>query len=450
MLFSYQQALEAEQLCAFTRRFARAATSTSCPQGLIFGSSVFSRFLEAYGVGEEISSLINAITDEASVERVEHEIRRLVVTGRIPEDVVEGISDAREILSMDEQLNVSDIPLVAVLFTDHPVGSLPVIINIVGKKALADALRSLWSRVFVHPYPSGIPRADIVLYRMPPALSCARVVVEEDGVRVFASRGWGRFVGSEEVVDTFVCSSSGDIVSKDVRVQDKMVYRNPRTGEVVVSSVSDASSQAITDRIASSLALRVLRLGLQEAVFGVGEEKHWLLQVGSSLSQTAVSSSEEVVSYAAAEEETGLEEEGVVSSDEETLAIEIVELEEDVVEEEPEEEVHSFVSEPEEVIDDPMLGSVSRSGEEEVSRRCEELLEVVFESIRELLVDWLHSPAADDFAELVGQVATKRVVPYKNRLLTLHEMRSQGAFSNPSPEAVRFALETFSRFKSEF
>jgi hypothetical protein len=445
MLFSYQQATEAEGLPTHTKRFAHAATQVSSPQGLVLSNQAFQSFLDSYGVGAEVQSLIDAITDESSIERVEYEIQRRMVTGRIPDDVIEAISEAQEILSMDEKLNVSDIPLVAVLSTDHPIGQMPVIINIVGKKALADAIRTLWSRAFKYPYPNGIPACSIVLYRMPPAHSTVSVDVSEK-VHVNAVQGWGRFVQASEISDEFILSEDGNLISKDVRNQDKMVYRNPRTGEVVQTAVSEPSNQTITDDQSRTFTLQTIRVGCSQAVFGIGETKSWLMSVGDATHQQTLNPD-------VLEPEVQEESEEVYQEDPE---IEIVELDDEPADPEPSVEIEP--ADPEPVFDDPMRGPADEPSQpstvhgsyEKTMVQAEVLLDHVYSTIEKILRGWLHGDQPDAFDELVNRVSSKRTVPYKNRLLTLHEMKSQGAFSSPSPEAVRFGLETLVRFKNEF
>ena len=65
--------------------------------------------------------------------------------------------------------------------------------------------------------------------------------------------------------------------------------------------------------------------------------------------------------------------------------------------------------------------------------------------------EWLHDDdEPEDIPSLVDKVAKKRQVPYKQRILDLAEMREEGDFENPSPETVRFALDTMERFIKEF
>lgn len=447
MLFSYQQAVDVTTLPAHTRSFASAATQLNTPQGLILSSQAYKQFLSGYGLQTEVQSLLDAITDDESVTRVENEVRRRIVTGRIDKDTAEHISEAQEILSMDEQLNISDIPLVAVLSTDHDIGEMPVILNIVGKKALADAIRTLWSRSFKYPYPNGIPECAIILYRMPPLLSTAHVRIDEDIV-VEAVQGWGRFVQASEVADVFTFDLQAQLHKKDIRNQDSMVHRNPRTGEMVKTSPKQADAQALTDSVAESLARNTRRVSVSSAYYGVSESSHWLLSVGKaavltsgSEPQSSLQEAEEVVDEVVEE-----------SAPEEEVAIEIVELDEEPEIEDSEPEVIIEQPEPVKEFDDPLDSGeiVLDDSSDMISKLSEQLLVAIHQDIERILRDWLRTDGPDAYADLIHAVSSRRVVPYKSRLLTLDEMRQQGAFSDPSPEAVRFGLETLQRFKREF
>lgn len=476
MLFSYQQAADGD-LPEHTKRFARAALQANSPEGLVLGPQALASYV---GGLHGIQDLMDSVSDDASVSRVDHELKRRFLTGRVPENVTEALVEALEILGLDEQLKVTDIPLVAALSTDS--GERHVIINVVGRKSLADAIRTLYARLYTHPYPQQTPDASIILYRMPPLEGTAHVTLEDDGAVVDAVRGWGRLVGVEEVADTYTLRLSGALVGKEVRAQDSMVYRNPRSGEVVQTRPRDATSQKLTDDEARSLVLTTKRLGASQAVFGFSDEDLWLLALREPATPQPVSDSARQENTREPElEETVQESEPpgpAPAEPEQESEIVIVDLEDEPEQEEP----HVEVGEPEESsVPEPQKeptpeadadeleeedGSWSPTAIYEQSAATEDpdaaelhaaskqtaslLLDQALGSIELTLREWLRGDQPDSFEELVKRVSARRQVPYKNRVLTLQEMREQGAFEQPSPEAVRFALETLERFRKEF
>ena len=433
-----------------------------------------------------ITDLLASVSDADSVYRVDNELRRRFLTGRVPELMSQQLIEALELLGLDDDLKVTDLPLVAVLSTDEPLDKPAVIINVVGRKALADAIRALYARLYTHPYPESTPNASIILYRMPPLLGTAHVQVSGEQATVDAVHGWGLFVGAQEVADTYSLKSSGALVGKEVREQDSMVYRNPRSGEVVQTRPRDASSQKLTDGEARTLVLLTKKAGLREAVFGFSHDKRWFLN-GSGLLEVTVQpepvasppsepeedvADAEIVIVDMEDEDSSLSEEEVSTSlsssdfepaqssqpvGEPAAVVEDAQpalVDEREVATQP--AVSSAVSD-EVVVDEPeeesaaeVVSVSSAQSYDAAQLAAKQVLVAALDSIEHTLREWLRGDQADGFEALVQQVSSRRTVPYKNRVLTLFEMREQGSFESPSPEAVRFGLETLERFRKEF
>ncbi len=280
MLFSYTEALQ-QELPQRAHRFVRAAHALG-QSGLVLGPEALERYLDRSGTGKEVASLIEAVTDEPSQKRVDAEIKRRVVTGRIPDEVGTVLTEVVEVLGLHRQdMSVSEVPLVATLYTDAALRQDAVIINITGIKALADAVRQLWSRVFTSPYPSGPVKACIVFYRMPPVTVSARVTIGQS-ITVRAGLGWGRLVGEEEVGDSYLVDGNTlRILDRNIGKQDSMVYRNPRTGEIARTAPRDRGSQKLTDDFVRRIAGDAKKCGEDAAVFGASAEKQYLLSFPS-------------------------------------------------------------------------------------------------------------------------------------------------------------------------
>lgn len=486
MIYSYREAREQPSLATHTRRFVQTAEHVNAPEGLVIGPEALAAYVDGL-VG--INDLLSSVSDAESVHRVDNELRRRFLTGRVPELMSQQLIEALELLGLDDDLKVTDLPLVAVLSTDEPLDKPAVIINVVGRKSLADAIRALYARLYTHPYPDSTPNASIILYRMPPLLGTARVEVAGERATVDAVHGWGLFVGAQEVADTYSLKSSGTLVGKEVREQDSMVYRNPRSGEVVQTRPRDASSQKLTDTEARTLVLLTKKAGLQEAVFGFSHDNRWFLNGSGSLEVTQQpepvaappnepeeeDASAEIVIVDMEEDEDSSEPEVVAStslpaSDAEPAQTsqpappnEVEPVDDSQPAPEPEvtqqpQPAPEIPSEP--VSHEPEMESAqpeevtsvtsATQAYEAAQLAAKEVLVAALDSIERTLREWVRGDQAEDFEALVQQVSSRRTVPYKNRVLTLFEMREQGSFESPSPEAVRFGLETLERFRKEF
>lgn len=496
MLYSFQQAAEQASLAEHTKQFVRAALQVPTPQGFVLGPQALSSYVDNL-VGVE--ELVGSVTDTSSVARVDQELRRRFLTGRVPEDVTQALVEALEVLGLDKNLQVTDKPLIAFLSTDEPLAKPAVIINVIGKKSLADAIRTLYARLYTHPYPEATPNASIILARMPSAQSTAHVSLDEERAVVHAVHGWGLLVGTKEVSDVYELRLNGSLQDKQVRVQDSMVYRNPRSGEVVQTRPRDASGQKITDDEARTLVLLTKKAGVSEAVFGLSHEQSWLLATpqAAQAKQPEVEPTPQLVQE---EQEVSVVEEEPARVEEEDASLEptlqeevstpqistqqesdsrpeivIVDLEEEDSAQEatPQQAATQQEASKQEVTPQPLEESQTRQEPstepvtsqtsaqqaapqdaqecyDATKRTAQQLLTQALASIELTLREWLAEDAPSEFEEVVKRVSARRQVPYKNRVLTLHEMSVQGAFSDPSPEAVRFALETLERFRREF
>lgn len=447
MLFSYQKAGQ-EELPRHTKAFVRAANKMNVSHGVVISPQAFTSFLHesVYGVEE----LLEAASDESS-ERVNNEMHRRIVTGRVHAEVAEVLSEAYDILCLDETVQEQrEYKLVAVLSCDHPVSQSSVIINIGTRKALIDAVRMLWSRGFRYPFTN--TQLAILLYRMPALKATARATFENDVIRVEAGIGWGCFVDVIEVRDVYLVSQ-GMLVDKIIRTQDSAVYRNPRTQEIVQSKPLEASSQKITDRTAVDIASAFSRLQVESGVFGVSDSGIVLLNVIGS-AEAITTSSEEIIPI----DQTNPSPDAQIpvkpaENIEEPVEISIIDIEEENTSE-PFLEEEIIVAQPEELtVDDPFSDNEQNTSEESkqaIDKKAQEILLLAHKTILLRLEEWFDASNPPGFEELVRLISSRRQIPYKNRILTLHEMKEQGAFESPSPEAVRFGLETVDRFMREF
>ncbi len=444
MLFSYAQAREAD-LPLRAAQFVAATQVLTTPTGMILSPQAHREFMVQYGVDKEVQDLIAAITDEESVRRVDAEIKRRIVTSKIPEELASAITEAIEVLGLQRtDLSIAEIPLVVVMYADISVRSEPVVINVSGTKALADALRLIWSKAYMSPHPHSIPSVATAIMRMPPVIATARARRSDTHVVIEAVEGWGRFVGTDETADEYVLSTQTmEITQKDVRAQESMIARNERSQQIVKTTPFNASGQKITDDQMRSIVADMKRMNLTDAVFGFSNQKRWLLMVPEAKSIPKIHEAQ-------FEPEAEVE---VVDLDI-TATTEEAPSQEDHVQEEP-----SYEPPQEPIIDTtdeaPAEKSPHITSSEQAARHTQEvaqqLLESCFHTIELAMREWLYEKdQPEDFGELVSLVSNKRQIPYKNRVLSLWEIKRSNGFADADAESVRFGLDTMHKFLREF
>lgn len=465
MLFSYAQSREKE-LPKRASQFVTAAQILHTTTGIVLSPVAHQEYMHKSRLDREVQALIDAVTDEQSSQRVSKEIKRRVVTGKIPSAVGVAMTEAVEILGLQEgDLRITEVPLIVTIYPDQSAGSEGVVINVSGVKSLADALRLAWSKAYVSPHPAEPPRVASVVMRMPPAIATARVSRDADTIVVDAVEGWGRLVGTEETGDVFTLNADSlSFINRQVQTQEFMIARNERTQQVVKTSPFNASSQKITDDQVRGLAADLKRAGLSKAVFGLSNQKRWLLFIPQEHASQQIP-------------EPAEQQESIAESFTDETEVEVVDLAEEEpasVAQEPavqEESVEDFANEqehssstptqPEPVYtpqkesqqaqESPTQAKSASEHQAHVSRLGSELLEECLHTIEAAMREWLYDKdQPEEFGDLVARIASKRTVPYKQRVLSLWQIKRQGGFADPDAEAIRFGVETMQRFVREF
>ncbi len=291
MIFSYAQAKELN-LPFHAKAFLES--SEMAPDGMVFGPQAMDLFLDSNGLREEAINLTKHVTDGESQKRVDEQIRNHIITAKIPDNLASAITEAVEVLSLEEDsLQIKKSPLIVILFCDNKIINNKVLINIVGRKELADALRVLWSRVFTSPYPPEDIKSTIVVYKMPLCDVTAQVNGYNDIV-VRAGFGWGCLVGVDESCDEYhVKGSPSRVTEHMINIQNSMIAYNPRSGQVIQTKPSHGAVQKVNDSILSDIVRKHRKIHITKSVFGIAGNRVFLLDIPLSAKAAAESINEE-------------------------------------------------------------------------------------------------------------------------------------------------------------
>ena len=277
------------------------------PNGFIVTTQAYYHFLERTGIKQKILALLEPldVDDTAALEAVTEQVRELILSARMPEEIGVEIQKAYQRIEQKKvgwgNLSSSEQPYVAVRSSataeDLPeasfAGQQETYLNVIGRPEVVKAVQNCWASLFT-------PRA--VFYRKKQGFGTERVgiavVVQKmvnseasgvmftadpggdlDKIVVEAAFGLGEVVvGGTLKPDNYVVDKESlQIVHKELAKQDWMLARASKGNKQVNLKPELREKQKISDK----LILEVARLGLKlEQHYGKPQDVEFAVEGG--------------------------------------------------------------------------------------------------------------------------------------------------------------------------
>ncbi len=268
------------------------------PAGFVLTTNAYDAFVEAHGMQKQIVALAQSVSaeDPQSSESASEKIRDLFMQGDLADDLAAEITTAYETLTQDGKTAVAvrssataeDLP------TASFAGQQDTFLNIQGKAALLDAVKTCWASLWT---------ARALAYRLrqgidPNAVSLAVVVQQlvradtagilftanpmngaRDQVMINATWGLGEaIVGGQVTPDTIVVDkSSFEILAQEVAAKTVMTVQSAKGTEEVAVPAAKQKEAVLAGKTAVSLA----KLGTQiEAHYNMPMDIEWAITNG--------------------------------------------------------------------------------------------------------------------------------------------------------------------------
>ncbi len=267
------------------------------PEGFVVTAEAYSRFMEDSGLAQRVLEILSMtdVDNNDELERASKEIRSLIESIEIPEDIKQDIVENYRKLGSDfvavrSSATAEDLPDASF------AGQQDTFLNIKGEEEVVKHVRKCWSSLFT-------PRAifyrekqnfdhskvsiAVVVQRMVNAekagvmFSIHPATGDKDKIVIEAAWGLGEGVVSGTVTpDHYVVSKEdGRILQMDISTKDIMFVRDPDTGQTVKIQVppEKRDAQVLTEEEIKALASLAKRV---EEHYGKPQDMEWAIEKG--------------------------------------------------------------------------------------------------------------------------------------------------------------------------
>lgn len=250
------------------------------PPGFVVTADAYKLFLEASGIKDKIASVLRSanLDDPREVERVSRELKSLILSARMPEEVEEEIRRCYEKLA--ESFGSAALP-VAVrssataedLEEASFAGQQDTFLNVMGSDEVVKRVKMCWAslynaRAISYRESKGIPHESVsmavlvqkmvnarsagIMFTLHPVTGSRDVIVIESSWGLGESVASGRVTPDEFVVD----KRTGRMISRVVNRKEVAVYFDPKLGRSVEVKLppDKAEAPSLSDEEVTELA----------------------------------------------------------------------------------------------------------------------------------------------------------------------------------------------------